>query len=62
MNINSPNQVARTSARSVDVKRIALALESRARYVNWRDVQSWDDGVVRLRIQRDQLKRLTEIT
>jgi len=43
------------------LKRIAVALESRARYVDWRDVQSWDDAVVRLRVRRDQLKRLTEV-
>jgi hypothetical protein len=43
------------------LKTIFTALESRARYVRWEDVESYDDGVVRLRTTADRLPRLTEI-
>ncbi|HEX9969795.1 MAG TPA: hypothetical protein VGB03_06620 [Acidimicrobiales bacterium] len=42
------------------LKWLALALERRARYVAWSEVEAWDGEVVRLRHRASDLPRLTD--
>jgi hypothetical protein len=42
------------------LKQLGRALESRAWFVPWQDVESWQNGLVRLRISMAQVSRLTD--
>jgi hypothetical protein len=43
------------------VKAIAAALERRALFVPWADVDSWDGELVRLRVGRADLRRVVDV-